>query len=364
METLQRKIYDMLVAGKYGQQIATALQVSNKTVSLHIKAMLLAGLLQEDVYTSHRIYKVVAEYQEVKLGKPLGKPMGKTITTSRIGYEQQGKPTIEEASQAVQPSSVPSSVPSQRLHRHYREYTLLGAEELQGSVPLPLNNNQQQLARVLGATARRTTKHLIIEGLQLFAQLGVIVPQLAQEADRLADAIAEVVAVEHGLKLQRNANGGLFGITKLTEIEIQRHSMAEQVKEKGIIPLYWATYTDKEGQQHEEVALWTDKSFGLDNVEGILKYGQYIDKFRQFTKDFMEGRWDYKEEHELLLATVKAAATTQGQLNYYAEQVAAHSAAIVKLNSAVDRWQVLMGNLQLHPANSQSLWEKIKRLFT
>jgi len=171
------------------------------------------------------------------------------------------------------------------LHRLYRTYELPSHQAmlLDSSKPkVALKHTKQEILTYKGVTIRLTSKHLIVEGIQLISSLSQIAPELLQHAEFLADGVASAFADER-FKAHLNA-----GKTKLVEIAITKHSMAEQARKdrQGVVPLYWNKDTKK-------VEVWTDWSLGPD-LESNRE--QHIERLRQLTKDIVEGRWTIHEQ--------------------------------------------------------------------
>ena len=252
METKDR-IKELLEIGATQRQVAKKLNLSEATISYYVK-------------------KYQKEWSLSSI-RSSSKFFSKSTLIPDIGYQASNQAPL-----------------AMRLHRHHRAYELAQANTLLEPIKtVKLNNNIQQFSKVFGITIRLTTSHMIIEGLELYAPLRAIAPELANEADRICNALAVWAELDNGLKLVKNANNDLIARTSIVEIEINEHDMATQIKEKGIIPLYWNRITGK-------VEVWTDKSGNLDNIEANVVL--YLEKLRAFTQDIVEDRWSVKNQLE------------------------------------------------------------------
>jgi methyl-accepting chemotaxis protein len=163
-----------------------------------------------------------------------------------------------------------------RIHRLYIKYPLYQAKQrvILNSKELALNNNSQTLLARYGIEARRTTKHLIIQGPQLISELAYPVQALIKQAIAFNNAIALQLERELSVELKRK-QGNLIYKDKLKEIGITQHSFSKTAKK--IIPLYWNKITGR-------VEVWADASFKEleTNQEGIAP------RLQEFTRDIVE----------------------------------------------------------------------------
>lgn len=289
MTSNKERVLELIKEEKYAAQIARQLGISKARVSQIIKELIAEGKLSaQDQITVFKEYSVpFGVKSELSFGvKSLNSSSDDKLNSAHI---TQDKPLT-------------SSKPKLRLHRQYRTYELAQAIDPSsksgiGSINY-INNTSQALGEKYNVTIRFTTQHLCIEGFELYGDLAQPAPELRLEALSISRAIALQVELESLVKLKRDETGNLVESGDLVEVEIQNHSMAQPIDQKGIIPLYWNKETGK-------VEVWTDKSYGLDNLESNRIF--YIEKLRLFTKDILDNNaWEQMKANQLALSsTVK-----------------------------------------------------------
>ena len=271
--------------------------------------------------TQERILKSLKqnpEFNQKALSKLLNLSEG-TISYHIKIMEKQGKiqtsrssskflEVLSNLSYSVDKPPIPISHKlSLRLHRLQRSYELINAvseQKLSGLRKNLLNNNHQWI----GKGFRITTKHLELEGIELWSSREMPAAMLEGIAKSLADNLASSLASQYGFSIDMEHP---YTPPRLTEIELTQHAMAEFERQKGIIELY----KDKEGY-----TVWMDKSFGLGGLESNKT--AYIQKLTDMTNDIVEhDGWEEMKRQTLINAQQIGQLTTQ--LNIHAPYLVA-----------------------------------------
>lgn len=269
----------------YSQQawLAMKLQIKKGSVSKTLQRLEAKGIIKGFGKTTNRYYEIVQSCP-----KPVQSPK---LPMSEVSHTK------------------PSQAKRIYLHRLLRSYLLAKPSLLKHSRSVELNNNTQQLSTYKGISYRTTTKHLLIEGIQLEGSLALPAPYHQNEAEKRADEVALGIEQEQGLKLQRNATGGFTARTSLVEISITDHKAAESLTDRvaGKIILYEHPLTHK--------LLWSDRTPSPASIESDS--ANLLVPWQQFTKDLEEyNGWEQMKANVLELTI---------QTKQFAEQMNIHA---------------------------------------
>ena len=268
-EPTRDKVLSLLAQRLTQKAIAKKLGISRSAVSKHLLKMERKGIIKGYGKTLNRYYEKVDNSlrSEVRAGGIKG--------GVKLPFD-----TPKETSQTSYRYATPSKL-KLRLHRLQRTYALLSHKPITGLKELDLNNNKQYL----GKGFRITTRHLEIEGLELYAERETPIAILEAIAVSLADNMAKSLAEEYGLDIAPQGHTPPL----LTEIELTEHEMAERVEQRGIIELY----KDKQGYK-----VWMDKSLGLGGLESNKV--AYIQKLTDMTNDIVDNdAWNLMKANQL-----------------------------------------------------------------
>ena len=282
-------------------------------------------------------------------------------------------------------------------------YTRLHALAL--SIPLKNKLDQQQRAELVAQhspralnlknhldyififedyTFKLTSSSLIAYAKQSVAKLDEPIPQLTQQA------IQDTLNVIYALEMQLNAKNGSFKLKRITKTINNQKDYTY-----SLIELHIAITNDLFAREAtkisdpyiiamsevdaKKVGMLSDKSIklgsgydqqGIPEVEGIshatLKDGKVeavknMENIRKLYEMVGKGEFNPQQEQNLLrqlgarlkestdvIAKLAQSQLTQSEhLNYYAEQIEAHSKAIVKLNKVLDKLDRLLSQRTL-----------------
>jgi hypothetical protein len=201
-------------------------------------------------------------YRKGKEARKIKQIKHKAREPSRVGYIKQ----------------IPIQAKRLFLHRLWVSYPLLASTDAKPGEQLQLRYTRQQLFQTDGISCRLTTKHLIVEGIQLWGSIAIPAPELRSYAEELADRVAEQAGKEYALKLnlaQRKS--------KLVEIAITSHEGARGLtdRRKGKIVLYQEPVSKK--------VVWADRTPNPASLESDSD--KLIKPWQDLTKAMEEGRW-------------------------------------------------------------------------
>lgn len=197
------------------------------------------------------------------------------------------------------------------LHRLYLSYPLLQQPQEQVGEPLQLSYNKQRLFKIDRISCRLTSKHLIVEGIQLWGALGTPAPELRRYAEEQGDRIAQEAAAKHSLQVNVAQRA-----SKLVEVAITQHGGAKELtnRRKGKIILYQDPTTKK--------MLYADRTPNPASLESDSD--NLLEPWRKFSRDL--------EEHdawEQMKSTLQEAVDLS---RFYAENIALHVRILKKLD--------------------------------
>jgi DNA-binding XRE family transcriptional regulator len=256
------------------KDLAKDLGISEATISYHIEGLVKEGRLKAE-RTSCRVFEVVSKLPS--------KFESKLLSKSRMVSD---KPSQAQADASKR----------MYLHRMERTYPSSSMPDTSQTRLLKLNNNEQHLGVFEGVSYRTTTKHIIIEGMQLYGPLSTPAPELQHLAELRCDAMIKCMERRGIAKTQHGLNDELLGSTSIVEIAITEHEAAKELMQhnKGKITLYADPATGK----------WvcTDHTPNPAAIES--NSADLIKPWQDFTKDLEEhDAWNVLKQAIPQLAT-------------------------------------------------------------
>ena len=201
---------------------------------------------------------------------------------------------------------------------------------------ITLRNNQQAILKIGRITAKLTTKHLELYTKDIYTDNRSLSIELEDAIKEEFDRLAQEIEQRANIKLKRLKKGVFKTYITAQHYAEENHPFAEQAPSSPLILA--ASPIDnqrrlgvdqskgfREWEYYHRLSAGTDKDTGDSQFNGVLD-GK-IDLW-----DIPELKEGLKEVGSLLEQTAKSQSITQNQLNYYAENLAAHSQAIKNLN--------------------------------
>jgi hypothetical protein len=240
------------------------------TTRSDVQDLLASGMKQKDIATKLNISEARVSQLKKALKSPLKiKPW--FSPTSRIGYinNSTGEAKAEEA--------------RLYLHRLHLSYPLLQQAEVEAGRTLQLRYTRQKLFQIDGISCRLTTKHFIVEGLQLYGGLTQPAPELRLKAELMGDGVALKAERDMGLKLNLTQRE-----SKLVEIAITKHQGAKGLMDrvKGKVILYEEPNTHK--------IVWADRTPNPASIESDSD--RLVVPWQKFSKGLEEKAWSITEQ--------------------------------------------------------------------
>lgn len=275
------QVLELIGEGYTQRQIAMKLQISEAAVSKICKKLERLNLIRVKVKSSVKSF-VKVKLSSVKFTHDLASvaPLGMTQPLAKLQLH---------------------------AHRFQKNYKLL-AKPAQAS----MEDLREEGGIHYGQGFRITKNILELEGLEVWSDYNVPISILLATLNTQSDNIACAISKQYGLDIGEAATP-----PKLTEIELTEHALAEQVDEKGKIPLHY------DADMKPDV--WMDKSFGLGGLESNTS--TYIQRLTNMTRDIVEHNgWE-----ELKGDLAQAARL----LNYYAKNMESHAKLVKQAGSLI-----------------------------
>jgi len=169
------------------------------------------------------------------------------------------------------------------------------------------------------------------------------------------EPIVESLEARLGISAVRIDKDTLQASLTNLHIALMHHDFAETINDKGE-KLY--VYDD-----NDVLRVIVDKSHGLHEYEAIAPQFAPEDaqKLGDLTKDVIQGKWDYKKEHDILHTTVEQLNALASQTNSLASNFNAH---IPYFQSAEAVNKKLLERMdKVEEQQKTSLWKKILKRF-
>ncbi len=355
MET-PTQILNLIAKGYLSKQIAEELKVSKAAVSKRLRH------LEKKGYIHIQKKGIILELSLTAKG---------LAELNSVGVSQEALPSPQEPRLDTRnPSKKVNYAPaaqSKRLHNLGLIYQLI--EPLKPSepvlllseqkdieyTPISLNHNTQAVIHTT-ITAKLTTTSLILYAPELYYSRGQ--PSIVAEAQakQFLDKYAEELEARLNIRLKRIKKDMLYSERMTEESADEQHPLATEAapehkmvlarapdgKERLVADRSKRSFAELETVYHRtagEDADIIDKQFNaiLDKEINLLDMDFYIKKIADMQV----------KQAELQAQQAQASLATQDQLNYYSKQIAAHAAAIAKLNIVLTKLDRLLSQRKL-----------------
>ncbi len=329
------KVLKAISQNKIASQISKELKMPKQKVSRIINRLVKnkyitknkTGNINELILTGKGSQELLLVQLDYQLRSPKG---------SRGGYDK---------FQPLKAFRLKNPTPSKRLHALGLKYENLQnmppsfqAKLFQEHKRISLNNNSQLILDI-GITARLTTKSLILYAPELYYQRGNPSIKTEAKAKEILDKYAIDVEQRLNIKLKRLKKDVLFSEILTEEIADEQHPLSTQAtKEQSKIVLAYKNgkerlIADKSKKKFSELETTLAGVSGEDSDTIDKQFTAILDK----DINLLDMDYYIRQQANSLMQLSQAELKQASNLQYYAEQVAAHSKAIVKLNKVLDK---------------------------